>query len=106
MKSCSPLASNQFYSKDHPRHVVISPRTEREDPFSMQGFFPGPSRDEWKWLKEDGYRSEDDRIAVAVAAEDTVVTQLPVTDGDLKEILKEEDKFGLLGMGKRSTTRY
>jgi hypothetical protein len=84
--------------------IPPSPWVEREDPFSLAGFFPAshratPEDEQWKWLR----REEDDKVSVSsfsVDDEDSVLGELEEELAD--KTIKGEDKLGVLSLGKLS----
>lgn len=89
--------SARGFSQVHPSaSPVISPRSEREDPFSLSGFFPSSmssENEEWSWLRDEDKPDEDDGTLI----EDEAAVRM--LDGDLKEMIKKEDKMGILSLG-------
>jgi len=91
---------------------IVTPRFEREDPFSLGGFFPASPRvapeeeEQWKWLhkemdEEDAARADrgtDSSFTIDDDDDDdSVIGQLE--DRLAEETIKSEDKFGLLSLG-------
>lgn len=78
-----------------------SPWVEREDPFSLAGFFPAshravPEDEQWKWLRKE---EEEDKASVSsfsVDDEDSVLGELE--DELAGETIKGEDKLGVLSL--------
>lgn len=78
---------------------LVIPWSEREDPFSLGGFFPASHRavsEEWKWL-----RKEDDEDVARTDKESSSSFSVDDSDSALaEETIKGEDKFGVLSLGK------
>jgi len=80
-----------------------SPLVEREDPFSLSGFFPAshrtaPEDEQWKWLRTEE-EAEDDKVSVSsfsVDDDDSVLGELE--DKLAGETIKGEDKLGVLSL--------
>ena len=97
--TCLPRSKSYLVERS-----VSPPWVEREDPFSLGGFFPashGAAREEeqWKWLRkeEDEDTSRDGKESVFVDNNDSVIGQLD--DKLAEETIKNEDKFGVLSLG-------
>jgi hypothetical protein len=88
---------------------LATPWVEREDPFSLGGFFPASPRiapeeeEQWKWLRkeedeEDAARADkESNSSFSVHGNDFMTGQLE--DELAEETIKSEDKFGLLSLG-------
>jgi len=85
---------------------LATPWVEREDPFSLGGFFPtspraAPEEEQWKWLRKeedekDAARADkESNSSFSVDDNDSVTGQL---EDELAETIKSEDKFGLLSL--------
>ncbi|KAI0375298.1 hypothetical protein BV20DRAFT_960404 [Pilatotrama ljubarskyi] len=106
-----------------PLASLYTPRSEREDPFSLGGFFPAnlgafessPAEQEWDWL-----HAEDDRAAALRSpARSGLVSPISEDDewdiptpcsafadaGDAlaRDAIKREDKLGILALGDKLT---
>lgn len=85
---------------------ISTPWVEREDPFSLGGFFPASSRaapeegDQWKWLRrDDDDEAQDEKASTSsfsVDEDDSVLGELE--DELAGEAIKTEDKFGVLSL--------
>lgn len=78
-----------------------TPRTEREDPFSLAGFFPAAlveEEEEWRWLHaEEGELSEGDG-SVDRTPSSGIFGQ--AEDRNTREAIEGEDKLGVLALGQ------
>jgi hypothetical protein len=103
------LPRSKSYLVDHSatNSPLSTPWVEREDPFSLGGFFPASHRaapeeeEQWKWLRieEDEDASRDDKESVSSFSVDdrnSAIEQLE--DESAEETIKSEDKFGLLSL--------
>ncbi|KIK07412.1 hypothetical protein K443DRAFT_673334 [Laccaria amethystina LaAM-08-1] len=76
-----------------------TPRTEREDPFSLAGFFPAAlveEEEEWRWLHaEEGESSEGDQVRTPSSG---IFGQ--AEDRNTREAIEGEDKLGVLALGQ------
>jgi len=107
------------------RGLAVSPtfsRADREDPFSLSGFFPSSfggleEEEEWNWLREEdeeeGYRRSIEPLGIAEDA--ASVSSLPgtptvmfghVEDELTREAIKGEDKLGVLSLGMSIASVY
>lgn len=83
---------------------ISSPRTEREDPFSLGGFFPArvarDDEEQWKWLQneEDANLDRQMRSPLHIEEEESVLGELE--DRLAEETIKHEDKFGVLSLSE------
>lgn len=85
--SYTQLPANQARSN------TTSPLNEREDPFSLQSFFPAmraTETEEWAWLKESGKTEEVDGPKVEESA--------AMSEKEIKLAIEAEDKMGILGI--------
>ena len=85
---------------------LATPWIEREDPFSLCGFFPAShhaaqEEEQWKWLrKEEDDSVRDDKesnSSLSVNDSDSVIGEFEDELAD--ETIRSEDKFGLLSLG-------
>lgn len=78
-----------------------TPRTEREDPFSLAGFFPTAlveEEEEWRWLHaEEGQSSEGDGGGDRTPSSG-IFGQ--AEDRNTREAIEGEDKLGVLALGQ------
>lgn len=95
------LSRSKSYLTQH--SALDSPLNDREDPFSLGGFFPGSSRtahqeeEQWKWLQRDEDSERASVSSFSVDEEDSVLGEL---DDELaREAIKVEDKLGVLSLG-------
>ena len=108
----------------HSHHLVsvYTPRVEREDPFSLSGFFPTSlaarehpdSEQEWDWLRaatdEDGAEEEEEYRSgrVSPISESDSEWNVPTPcSPDMEDVLagdaiKREDKLGILALSGAS----
>jgi len=71
----------------------VSPSVEREDPFSLGGFFPSSKNsesEEWTWLREKSKAEDKESIVV----DDSV----NLSDEELQAMIEREDKMGVLAL--------
>lgn len=104
------LPRSKSYLVDHSvsHSPLATPWVEREDPFSLGGFFPASNRsaaaegEQWKWLHRDedeSGRDEGQSVAsFSVDEDDSVLGELE--DELAGEAIKVEDKLGVLSLGK------
>ncbi|KAI0361303.1 hypothetical protein OH77DRAFT_1516283 [Trametes cingulata] len=107
-----------------PLASLYTPRSEREDPFSLGGFFPAnlgafensPEEHEWDWL-----HASDDRAVLRSPARSGLVSPISEDDewdiptpcsafadaGDAltRDAIKREDKLGILALSGKSRLR-
>jgi hypothetical protein len=76
----------------------ITPRTDdREDPFSLQGFYPSYGHTEesdWAWLKDETEIARTGLLPNATVDVDQINDQIA------GKLIEEEDKMGILSLGK------
>jgi hypothetical protein len=85
---------------------LATPWIEREDPFSLGGFFPASNRavpeeeEQWKWLrKEEDDSVGDDKESSSSFSVDDSDSVIGEFEDELAETIRSEDKFGLLSLG-------
>lgn len=87
---------------------IATPWVEREDPFSLSGFFPTsratPEDEQWKWLRREEVAQDegfqDDQVSVSSFSaddEDSILGELK--DELASETIESEDKLGVLSLG-------
>lgn len=73
-----------------------APLNDREDPFSLAGFFPGSSEERWKWLRRDEGSERASVSSFSVGEEDSALGDM---DDELaREAIQDEDKLGVLSL--------
>ena len=111
------LALTEFItpSQNPPRSGHHTPRSERaEDPFNLGGFFPPPfplaenglgEDEEWQWLRGDDNPAPEEQ---AVEDWKNLHTEVPSLDEsedeDTDELIRQEDKLGILSIRELTTT--
>jgi len=103
-KPPASLRKQKSFIFDHtftPKHHGSSPITgtpllEREDPFNLSGFFPGPltagTDQQWNWLRAQESDSSDEEDESEI---DPSMPHTPIlADADL--LIRSEDKMGIL----------
>jgi hypothetical protein len=102
-----PRSKSYLVDQSATNSPLSTPWIEREDPFSLGGFFPASPRaapeeeEQWKWLRkeEDEDASNDDKESVSsffVDDSDSATEQLE--NESAEETIKSEDKFGVLSL--------
>lgn len=110
-------------SSSHHLVPVYTPRVEREDPFSLSGFFPAnfaalehpEAEQEWDWLRvtDDSDAGDDDhrsgRVSPISESDDEWTVPTPcspdVEDALTGDAIKREDKLGILTLSGKSRPR-
>jgi len=103
--------TNFFRSKSYlveTSSSLVTPWVEREDPFSLGGFFPASRRvapeeeDQWKWLHKVDDEDRADMVSnSSFSVDNDDIGQLE--DKLAEETIKGEDKFGLLSLNNMFT---
>ncbi|TFK77203.1 hypothetical protein BDN72DRAFT_830366 [Pluteus cervinus] len=69
-------------------------QTDRRDPFNLSGFFPAMRGGRaWNWLQEE----DTEQGSGDTKLEDSMSSDM--ADGHVEEIIKHEDKMGVLSLG-------
>lgn len=101
-----PRVASFHHKQAKTGHVVTqlpTPRIEREDPFSLSGFFPTTlgEEDEWGWLRDEGSDKEEWGGLHGEELEEGGVIFGHTESGNVtQDAIKDEDKLGILSLGR------
>lgn len=90
---------------------MASPRTEREDPFSLAGFFPtslSTESEDWRWIREEEeehLEGEEEESHESSHDERSGSVMSRQGNEELTRAIRDHDKMGVLSMGEWSKKR-
>ncbi|KAF9462131.1 hypothetical protein BDZ94DRAFT_1262011 [Collybia nuda] len=105
-----PRTASFHYKQAKTGHAtpLHTPRIEKEDPFSLSGFFPRiyGNEDEWRWLRDEQQWVGSEKVAGPTEEEEEeeeekyrVIFGQAESENTTREMIKDEDKLGVLSLG-------